>query len=121
MGLSVIYDKKTNQNGLPYEIQIVITSLLFKTGYLKAILLTNLDRNEYVVYVRSYKPKRKIAWMLLVKINEIFKELAKNNKVVISHTVEFLNDESEMKLKTYYQKLGYTKKGEKLIKIFNPS
>lgn len=120
MGLSVIYDKNTNKNGLPYEIQIVTTSLLFKTGYLKATL-ARINENRYVVYVRSYKPKRKIAWMLLVKINEIFGELAKNNKVVISHTVEFLNEEAEMKLKKYYQKLGYAKKSGKLMKIFNPS
>ncbi len=120
MRLSVIYDNKNNKAGLPYEIQIVATSFFFKAGYLKAIL-ANLDQNDYVVYVRSYKPKKKIAWRLLVKINEIFGELAETKKATIKHIVFFLNDESEMKLKKYYQKLGYAKKGDNLIKIFTPS
>lgn len=119
MRLSVVYSNEIRKYGLPEEIQIVATSWLIKTGILKAIL-ARVDPNEYVVYVRSYRSGKGTAKTLLIKINEIFQELAKTKKVVIQHTVNFLSDEAEMKLKKYYTQLGYAKRGNLLIKTFRP-
>src|SRR3989344_4822705 len=120
MRLSVAYSKNIGRYGLPEEIQIIATSWLIRVGLLKAILLESSNHGEYTVYVQSDRPGKGIAKMLLMKINEIFQELAHKNKVVISDEVHFLSAESEMKLKKYYIQLGYAREGETLIKIFRP-
>jgi len=119
MRLSIIRSREINQYGLPEEIQVVATVWLIKVGILKA-MLGEKDPNRYIVYVKSYRSGKGIAKLLLLKINEIFQELARKNKVIIRHVVHFLSDESEMKLTKYYRQLGYTKEGELLVKMFKP-
>lgn len=118
MRLSTIYSNLTNRNGLPQKIQIVATSWFRKVGILEAVVIS--DRNEYIVYVKSYQPGKGIARTLLAKINDTFQELAKEKKVAIHDIVKFLDEEAEMKLKNTYLKLGYIKKGETLTKTFKP-
>ena len=118
MRLSVVYSKDVNEFGLP-EIQIVVTSWLIKVGILTA-MIGEKDPKRYIVYIRSYRPGKGIAKMLLIKINEIFQELARTKKVIINDVVTFLSDESEMKLKKYYTQLGYTKEENLLVKSFKP-